>query len=136
MPWIVIDDATGMMLTGPVDEEPTAETGQTALDCPPGYGTDWLWDATTRGRKDVVVAAPPLITVGRFYLLLTQGERIAMRAAASENDEVMDFLSILPGFTDGISLQDPVLVEAIGQMQAAGLLTEARAAAVLAGEAP
>jgi hypothetical protein len=41
----------------------TVETGQLAMDCPPGYGTDWLWDATTRGRKDVV-AASPLITVG------------------------------------------------------------------------
>jgi hypothetical protein len=33
-------------------------------------------------------------------------------------------------------LQDPVLIAAIGQMKDAGLLTEARAAAVLAGEAP
>jgi hypothetical protein len=135
MPWIVIDDATGMMLSGPVDGEPTVETGQLAMDCPPGYGTDWLWDATTRGRKDVV-AVSPLITVGRFKLLLTQAERIAMRAAAAANPEVFDFLDLLPGFTAGISLQDPVLIAAIGQMKDAGLLTEARAAAVLAGEAP
>lgn len=134
---MIIDDATGNIVDWPIeqDEAPEVQEGQTAIDQPPGYGVSWAWDPVTRGRKDLVASAP-LITVGRFKLLMTQAERIAIRAAAASSPQVEDFLDLLDGFTEGVSLSDPLLVAAIGQMQAAGLLSEPRAAAVLAGEAP
>lgn len=132
--WAVIgaDDA---WLAGPLDEEPTPAAGERVIVVAAGYPDSCLWSQAKGGFVDVVQAAP-LISVGRFMLLFTQGERIALRAAAKQSVEVEDFMDLLRGFTEGVSLTDPVMLVAIGQLQAGGLLSAERAAQILAGQAP
>lgn len=113
-----------------------APEGFYAVEVPGYVPTGGQWSSVLAAFAEFAEPVRALITVGRFKLLLTKEERIAIRAAAHVSDDVADFLDLLAGFTDGVSLTDPLLVAAIGEMQAAGLLTEARAAAVLAGEAP
>lgn len=132
--WALIN-ADNSWAAGPLDEEPTPATGQRAVQVPIGFPDACLWSQAKGGFVDVVVASP-LISVGRFKLLFIQGERIAMRAAAAQSAQVEDFLDLLAGFTDGVSLNDPMLIASIGQLQAGGLLTADRAAAILAGQAP
>lgn len=130
--WAIIDNSTNERVGDYYadDARPTAGDEQRVVERPDGMN----WDPTIPGF--VLPPIPELITVGRFKLLLTQAERIEIRAAAASSAQVADFLDLLNGFTDGVSLDDPNLITAIGQMQAAGLLTEARAAEVLAGTAP
>jgi hypothetical protein len=138
---ILISDSDNMPVTGEVLDAapaPLPEGARYEL-VPfnyPGVG-EWVPTGGVNGTGGIAYPEPPtLISVGRFKLLLTQTERITFRTAASENAEVEDFLDLLDGFTDGVSLADPFLVAAIGQMASVGLLTEERAAAVLAGGAP
>ena len=134
MAWalIGIDNA---WLAGPLEAEPTPGEGERVIEVALGYPDACLWSPAAGGFVDVVQSSP-LISVGRFKLLFTQAERIAMRAAAAQSPQVEDFLDLLAGFTEGVSLSDPVTVASIGQLQAAGLLTADRAAAILAGQTP
>lgn len=121
--------------SGPLDAEPAPGDGQRVVEVALGYPTTCLWSQVKGGFVDLVVASP-LISVGRFKTLFTFQERTAMRAAAAQSPQIEDFLDLLSGFTDGVSLSDPLLIGAIGQLQAGGLLTPARAAAILAGNPP
>lgn len=134
MTWALIN-ADNSWASGPLDAEPTPAAGQRVVVVAGGYPDACLWSQAKGGFVDIVQASP-LISVGRFKLLFTQSERIAMRAAAAQSAQVEDFLDLLAGFTDGVSLTDPMLIASVGQLQAGGLLTAARAAAVLAGQTP
>jgi hypothetical protein len=141
MIWLTIDATTHAILLqteGDDDAEaPIAGEGQKVVLAPGNYPATMRWDPTSPpdgGFRDIEPL--PLMSVGRFKLLFTRTERIAMRQAAATDDGVADWLDLLDGFTEGVALDDPLLVDAIGDMATAGLLTPARAAAVLAGEAP
>lgn len=133
--WLLIDSATKELVSNTIyDVEPEPAEGQEIRVVMPGYPDDWDWSAALDGFV-IKKRASDLITVGRFKLLLTKAERIAIRAAAEDSADVEDFLDLLSGFTDGVSLSDPLLIGALGEMQAAGLLTADRVTAILAGEA-
>jgi len=136
--YALINTADDSWNSGPFEDAPDPIPDGTWLydGVPPDYLDSFDgWDPAHKGFKDKPMAAP-LISVGRFKLLLTREEREAIRAAASSNADVEDFLDLLNGFTDGVSLSDPVLATALNEMQAAGLLTADRVTAILAGEAP
>ena len=135
MSWAVIRNSDGMWLEGPLDEQPIPGEGESVVVVALGYPDAMAWSPAVRGFVDIVTAAPTL-TIGRFKLLLTQAERIAIRQAAATVPEVEDFMDLLNGFTDGVSLSDPMMIAAIGQLHDAGLLTEERATAVLDGLPP
>jgi hypothetical protein len=138
---LLISDSDNMPVTGTVldaapDPLPQGARYELVPFNYPGVGA-WVPSGGVNGPGGICYPDPPaLLTVGRFKLLLTQDERIAFRTAAASNPQVEDFLDLLAGFTEGVSLTDPFLVTAITQMKTAGLLTDARAAAVLAGDAP
>ena len=134
--WILIDAATHALVDDTIyDQQPNPSDGQEIRLVMPGYPADWYWSASLDGfvRKD---KTPELMTVGRFKLLLTKEERIAIRSAAASNTDVEDFLDLLNGFTDGVSLSDPLLIGAVTQLATAGLLTSDRAVAIIAGQTP
>jgi len=136
--YALINSADNTWNSGPFEAAPDPIPDGTWLyeGVPPDYLDAFDgWDPVARGFKDKPMAAP-LMTVGRFKLLLTKAEREAIRAAAATNADVEDFLDLLNGFTDGVSLGDPVLTAALSEMQAAGLLTADRVTAILAGETP
>lgn len=133
MTWALIN-ADNSWAGGPYDDPPEPGEGQRVIEVALGYPDTIVWDAAHNGFVDV--APPSLITVGRFKLLLTKEERVAIRAAAASSADVEDFLDLLNGFTDGISLSDPILTAALGEMVTAGLLTADRVPEILAGQAP
>lgn len=121
------------------DAEPTApeDGSQYAVRVPPSYPNDTAWSPALKGFADRASAVvDTLLTVGRFKLLLTKAERVAIRTAAASSTDVEDFLDLLAGFTDGVSLSDPLLIGALSELQTAGLLTADRVAAILAGQTP
>ena len=134
MTWALIG-ADSAWLAGPFDNEPDSGAGERVVEVAAGYPDLCLWSQLKGGFVDVVQAAP-LISVGRFKLLFTQAERVALRAAAKQSPAVEDFMDLLAGFTEGVSLSDSVMIAAIEQLQAGGLLSAGRAAAVLAGTPP
>lgn len=129
-------NADNSWAAGPLEDEPTPGEGQRVVLVPIGYGETAAWSVARGAFVDIVPPAQQLISVGRFKLLFTQAERIALRAAAQQSPEVEDFMDLLAGFTDGISLADPAMVAAIGQLQQGNLLTADRATAILAGTSP
>lgn len=135
MAWALIRDADNAWLGGPLETEPSAGEGERVVVIPLGWPDTCEWSPTRGGFVDLVTAAETM-TVGRFKLLFTQAERIALREAAKTQPMVDDFLDLLSGFTDGVSIADPVLVGSIEALVPAGLLTSERAAAILAGAAP
>ena len=137
--WIVIDDSTGAMVSGPFDDEPEIEEGQIAVLQPPGYITDWVWDPVHRGRKDVVSTAP-LISIAAFMLLLTQEERLSInalrRSGTTEGYMVDDFWALLQGCIFGLSLQHPMVIAGVNFLHTIGAIEEGRAEEILAGQLP
>ncbi len=130
----VIDTANAWV-SGPHDELPEAAEGQRVIEVDVRYPGGALWSQEAGGFVDVVSPAPTM-PVGRFKLLLTREERIGFRAAAGTDPEVADALDLLNGFTNGISLGDPVLAAVLTQMVDKELLGADRVAAILAGTAP
>lgn len=134
MSWARIRENDGAWLEGPLDERPDVVDGEYIIEVALGFGETCEWSPTRRGYVDIVIAQP-LISVGRFKLLMTLAERTSIRAAAATDDEVFDFLDVLAGFTE-VSISDPVLIRCIQALVPKGLLTEARASAILAGDPP
>lgn len=101
---------------------------------------DWAGNTPEGGRgwvdRNAFAPPRPLMPVGRFKLLLTQAERIGFREAAKTDAEVADALDLLNGFTNGISLDDPVLSALLAEMVGKDLLAEERVAPILAGDTP
>ncbi|PZO91518.1 MAG: hypothetical protein DI623_03075 [Sphingomonas sanxanigenens] len=135
MSWALIRTSDNAWLSGPLEEEPAPAAGEYVVVVALGFPDTCRWDEATGGFVDIVADAP-LISVGRFKLLLTYDERAAIRAAAATEDQIADFLDLLAGFTDGVALSDPVLVASINALVPAGLITATRAAEILAGAPP
>lgn len=76
------------------------------------------------------VIEPIRITKLAFKQRLTQTERIAIRAAASSNPVVYDFLDILDSATF-VDLQRQDTIDGINAMESAGLLAVGRATEIL-----
>lgn len=79
-------------------------------------------------RPNVIL--PKVITKLAFKQRLTQAERIAIRAAASSNPIVFDFLDILDSATF-VDLQRADTIDGINAMEVAGLLAVGRATEIL-----
>jgi hypothetical protein len=135
MSWAIIRESDGVMIATGLAAEPTAADGEYVIEEALGLGELCEWSAARRAFV-YTIASAPLMTVGRFKLLMTAEERVAIRAAARVNDQIDDFLDVLNGFSDGVSLSDPLLIAGIAALQSAGLLTVERAASVLAGNPP
>jgi hypothetical protein len=136
MAWALIRNSDNAWLDGPLEAEPEAGEGERTVIVALGYPETCEWSPSRGGFVDLLPAAAELISVGRFKLLFTQGERIALREAAKTEPTVEDFLDLLAGFTSGVALNDPVLVGSIEALVPAGLLSSARADAILAGSPP
>jgi hypothetical protein len=139
MSFIQIDALTGLE-TGTAsqspalhEERPDAVDGQQIIEACFGYPETMYWSPEARAFR---TRAAGVLTVGRFKLLLTQPERIAIREAGAGNAEVFDALDLLSGFSSGIALDDPVLAGFLAQMVANGLLAPERVPQILAGEGP
>jgi hypothetical protein len=135
MAFALIRNSDNAWLAGPLEQQPSPGAGERAIEVALGYPERVAWSPAKGGFVDIVTASP-LLTVGRFKLLFTYQERAALRAAAQSSDLIADFLDLLNGFTDGVALDDPVLVASIQALVPAGLLTAARAEQVLAGISP
>ncbi|MCA6262709.1 hypothetical protein [Phenylobacterium sp.] len=70
-----------------------------------------------------------------FLRLFTQAERIAIRAAARENDLIADYQAMLDA-ADIIYLTDPDIQTGVPLLELGGLIGPGRAAQILAGESP
>lgn len=137
MTFALIRDADNLWLGGPFDEPPEPGAGERVIEIALGYPERVAWSPQLGGFVDLAVAgSTPLISIGRFKLLFTPAERSALRAAAKVDEQIEDFLDLLGGFTDGIALDDPVLVASINALVPAQLLTAERAAQILAGAQP
>jgi hypothetical protein len=138
--WALIttaDDSWDGVTVSDAEPSPPEDGSQYVVRVPPSYPNDKAWSPALKGFTDRAVAiVDTLITVGRFKLLLTKAERVTIRTAAESSADVEDFLDLLAGFTDGVSLADPLLIGALAELQAAGLLTADRVTAILAGQTP
>lgn len=135
MRWAIIRESDNTWLAGPLTEEPNPGAGERVVEVALGYPTTCEWSSSRGGFMDLMTATD-LISVGRFKLLFTQAERIALRETAKTVPEVEDFLDLLAGFTAGVSLNDPVMIGAINQLVPLGLLTPSRAGEILSGVLP
>jgi hypothetical protein len=72
-----------------------------------------------------------MLTEFQFKARLTADERIAIRDAAKTDPYVDDFLDLLAS-ADEVNLRDDLVINAVGYLAMRGLLTEERAAEVLA----
>ena len=73
-----------------------------------------------------------LITRLAFKKRMTTAERIAVRAAASVNDAIYDFMDMLSDATY-VDLDDPETVAGVAALEGAGLLGNGRASEILTG---
>lgn len=116
MAFAVVSETDGSFIRGPYPTAPALQPGE--------------------ALEEYVVGPEQLMTVGRFKLLFTQQERIDLRTAAQTNPQVEDFLDLLAGFTDGVSLLDPVMIVSVNQLVTEGLISQQRADEILAGQNP
>ena len=73
----------------------------------------------------------------QYKLLFTSAERIAIRAERQTDAVIDDFFDIIDDpRLDGVDVNGAASVSAVNYMQGQGLLTEARAADILANRAP
>ena len=97
------------------------------------------WDGATLSKPDRTPPAPVLppkvLSRVQFKLLFTPAERIAVRT--STDPGVQDWYDILqdPQF-DGVDLGSASTGRAMAYLEAQGILTTERKAAILAGEQP
>ena len=140
MRYFLVDASTGLDAVDGSDtptiytEEPTPAEGERVIEVLLQYPA--LMDYSPAGQGFFDRPAPALMPVGRFKLLLTQSERIGLRAAAKTDAVIEDFLDLLDGFPEGVSLSDPILMGAIGYVESAGYVAAGRAAQILAGQPP
>ena len=105
----------------------------TALSPQPTAG--WGFSGTTFAAPAPKAPAAPKLTSLQFLALLEPSEQAAITTAALANATVMLWLLKVTGATY-VDLGDPATVGGVNAMVAAGLLTAARAAAILANQAP
>lgn len=87
--WIVIDDATGEIVSGPLDAEPTPGAGQAVLPAALGWPDTMTYDPASRRFHDAVPApVPPVDALAQLLVakgLITNAE--AARALAGQPPE-------------------------------------------------
>lgn len=91
---------------------------------------------TWTGSVWVSPASPKEWDAFAFKMLFTRAERVAIRAAASSNGDVRDFLDLLDtaaATNRKISAESPVVVDALEDLEEAGLIASGRKAEILAG---
>lgn len=80
-------------------------------------------------------AASRLVTRRAFARLFTAAERIGIRTTAESNPQLADLYELMT-LDDTVNLEHPDVAAGIGALQAVGLLTASRAAAILANQPP
>ena len=104
----------------------------TALSPQPVAG--WSFSGTLFSEPPIKAAAAPKLTSLQFMGLLTAAEQNAIATAAQANASVLVWLLKISGATY-VDLGDPATIGGVNAMVAAGLLTAARATAVLSNQA-
>ena len=118
--WIVEDRITG--------EVAYAYGADVATDFP-----EYPFAQYNHFRQKEVEAAPVPRTITKLEYLrrFTTAERVAIRAAASENPVLDDYLKLME-LAQEINLDDPDTVAAVQMLEQSGLIAAGRAAEVLA----
>jgi hypothetical protein len=135
MIYALVETATGKLLSwtrsaaGLPDATTRTAKGWTIAEIADGDPSG-IWNPEAL-RWDPRVAEPVMITEYQFKAKLTADERIGIRAAAETDPYVADFLDLLAS-ADEVNLRDELVIGAVGYLTMRGLLTEERAAAVLA----
>jgi hypothetical protein len=85
------------------------------------------------GQVDGLVAAYLVTKLTKLDFLnrLTSAERIAIRAAAAQSPAIADYMAMLDAAQD-VDLTDARTIGGVNALEAAGLIGEGRAAAILA----
>lgn len=105
----------------------------TALNPQPAAG--WSFSGTAFTAPPAVAPLAPRLTSLQFMNLLTAAEQTAIATAAQSNASVLVWLLKISGALY-VDLGDPATIGGVQAMVGAGLLTSARAAAILANQAP
>ena len=105
----------------------------TAVTPQPAKG--WAYTGAVFVSPAPVVPPAPTLTPLEFMALLTPAEETAIATAALQNAAVLLWLVKTSG-ASYVSLGDPATVAGVDAMVTAGLLTAARAAQILANQAP
>ncbi|MGI4796791.1 MAG: hypothetical protein ACRYG8_22615 [Janthinobacterium lividum] len=95
----------------------------------------WGWTGSQFSAPAVKAVAAPKLTSLQFMNLLTVSEQTAIATAAQSNANVLVWLLKISGATY-VDLGDAATIAGVDAMATAGLLSAARAAAILANEAP
>lgn len=132
--WYAIVDGSGNLISaGTViaDAATLQAKGYQAITLA-GNPIGQIWDSATRSFS-AAPATPIVLQTWTFIQLFTAAEYAAIRA--STDPIVGQFLLMLQTATT-VTLSDPVVINGVNYLVAQTLLTAARGAAVLAGQAP
>ena len=113
-------------------------TGEVAYaygaDQPDHFGTFPLEQYNHIRQKEVEAApVPRTITKLEYLRRFTTDERVAIRAAASANAVLDDYLKLME-LAQEINLDDPDTIAAVQMLEQAGLIAAGRAQEILNGE--
>lgn len=101
------------------------------IECPDEFGIGDLHDGTRfTERRFVPPVASRTISKLAFLRLMTQDERIALRAAAKITPVMEDFMALLDIAMD-VNKDDPDVISGLQKAEQAGLLAPGRAAEIL-----
>ena len=118
--WIVEDRITGEVAYA------------SGADPPDHFGTFPLEQYNHIRQKEVEAApVPRTITKLEYLRRFTTAERVAIRAAASANPVLDDYLNLME-LAQEINLDDPDTVAAVQMLEQSGLIAAGRAVEVLA----
>jgi hypothetical protein len=86
----------------------------------------YTWDPTAGSEGGWRWTNPPapLITVGRFLSRIPLDKQAGIHTAAQTDMQVAAMLFMLQGFTEGVSLSDPLLAQLMAVMVAKSLMTD------------
>ncbi len=118
-----------------VDLFPTKLTWYDVTNLSPQPVAGWTFSGTVFSAPAVVAPLAPRLTSLEFMGLLTAAEQVAIATAAQSNASVLVWLLKISGALY-VDLGDSATVGGVQAMVAAGLLTPARAAAILANQVP
>ena len=125
MAWLVIN-ADNSIASGPVDVLPEAGAGQRVVEV--AVGCNW---SVAKGA--FVDSGPPTLSAVEFIALWTDTEILAVMQTTSPQMAVAWALTMT---SPSINLGDDLVHQGVGIARSLGILTDARAAAILAGTPP
>jgi hypothetical protein len=134
MTWLVFNAETGAQIGALHPTPPEPQAGQSVAVVPASAMASpplTQWSPVLRGFVDV--PQTHIMTRLEFQLLFTQNERAAIRSSADSS--VQDFVE-LSKIAGHIDLTHATTISGVNHLQTVGLLSTARAAQVLAGQAP